>query len=115
MDTATPRPATKSPVDLAKIAMVVGQDGLSPYSCPKSRHDFRQPQLFAMLVVRQFMGLDYRGMVAYLNDWSDLRAVIGLSKVPHYTTLQKAEQRLLKGGLSSACSALFSSLPALAA
>ena len=102
-------------MDLARVALVVGQDGLEPYSCPKSRHDFTQAQLFALLVLRQFLKVDYRRMVEYLGDWSDLREVLELEKIPHYTTLQKAEQRLLKKGLSSACSALYSTVPALVA
>jgi hypothetical protein len=115
MSATSPREATKSPVNLAKVAMAVGQQGLTPYSCAKSRHDYRQGQLFAILAVRQFLQLDYRGMVVCLAEWSDLREAIELTKVPHYTTLQKAEQRLLKRGLSTACSALFSTLPGIAA
>jgi hypothetical protein len=57
--------------------------------------------LFAILVVRQFFGMDYRGMVQLLADWSDLRAELKLETVPHYTALQKAEARILeKGALS---------------
>jgi hypothetical protein len=41
--------------------------------------------------------LDYRGFTTLLEEFSELREVLGLKKVPHYTTLQKAEQRLKKG------------------
>ena len=103
------RTMTKSPLALAREALVVAQDALAPYSSPRSRHDFTQAQLFSILVLREFFKTDYRGMVQLLHDFSDLRAILGLKKVPHFTTLQKAQQRLEKRGLSSLCSTQCSS------
>jgi hypothetical protein len=99
---------TKSPVALAREALKVGRNGLAPYSNRFSRKDFTQPQLFAILVLRQFFKTDYRGIVQLLADLSDLRDALGLKKVPHYSTLCYAEGRLLKRGLSSRFSELFS-------
>lgn len=90
------RCTTKSPLALAQVALSIARRALPAFSCPKSRHDFTQPQLFTLLVLRQFLRQDYRGFVQLLREWSDLRQVLGLTKIPHYTTLQKAEQRLLK-------------------
>jgi len=56
---------------------------------------FTQPQLLACLVLKEFSRLDYRGLAAHLADHSDLRRLIGLKAVPHFTTFQKAAQRLL--------------------
>ena len=89
---------TKSPVALAKQALQTATKALSPYSASRSRHDFTQAQLFAILTVRQFFQTDYRGIAQLLKDFTDLRAAIGLSKIPHYTTIQKAQKRLLKKG-----------------
>jgi hypothetical protein len=98
------RAMTKSPVALAREALRVGQAGLEPYSSHFSRKDYTQPQLFAILVLRLFFKTDYRGIVEILQDLSDLRAVLGLKKVPHYSTLCYAEERLLKKGrLTSSC------------
>ena len=97
---------TKSPVALAREALKVGQSGLPSYSSRFSRRDFTQPQLFAILALRQFFKTDYRGVVQLLADLSDLRKALGLKKVPHYSTLCYAEKRLLKGGLSSRFSQL---------
>lgn len=99
---------TKSPVALAREALAVGQKGLPRYSNRFSRKDFTQPQLFAILALRQFFKTDYRGIVELLADLSDLRKALGLKKVPHYSTLCYAEKRLLKRGLSSHCSLLLS-------
>jgi hypothetical protein len=94
---------TKSPVMLAKQALQTATTAISQYSANRSRHDFTQAQLFAILTLRQFFQTDYRGIVQLLADFTDLRTAIGLSKIPHYTTLQKAQQRLLKKGLGTSC------------
>jgi predicted transcriptional regulator len=50
--------------------------------------------------------------VQYLQDWQDIRAALALTKVPHYTTVQKAQQRLVKKGLLTESSQRFSLTPA---
>ncbi len=109
------REMTKSPLALAKEALKVAQDALAPYSSPFSPKIFTQPQLFAILALRQFFKTDYRGIAQMLNDFSDLRKVLGLKKTPHYSTLCYAEQRLLKKGLFRNYLVQFSVTPASAA
>ena len=96
------RAMTKSAVRLAREALTVGQQALPAYASRFSKHDFTQPQLFALLAVRQFLQTDYRGLVALLAEWRELRQVLKLKKIPHYSTLCYAERRLLaaaeKGG-----------------
>jgi hypothetical protein len=87
---------TKSPLAFAKAALATAEAELPPYSHPKSPHKFTQPQLFAMLALRDFLRTDYRGIINILAEWSDLRAVLGLTQLPHYSTLCYAERRLLK-------------------
>jgi hypothetical protein len=94
---------TKSPVALAQMALQVAQDGIETYSSHFSRKDFTQPQLFAILALKQFFGTDYRGVIQYLHDFSDLRQALKLKRVPHYSTLCYAEKRLLKKGLLRTC------------
>ena len=109
------REMTKSPLALAKEALKVAQDTLAPYSSPFSPKIFTQPQLFAILALRQFFKTDYRGIAQMLNDFSDLRKVLGLKKTPHYSTLCYAEQRLLKKGLFTNYLGQFLARPASAA
>lgn len=87
---------TKSALALARTALAVAEKALPPYSHQFSPKKFTQQQHFAILAVRQFFGLDYRGVVALLRDWSDLRQVLGLKAVPHWTAVEKAEKRRLK-------------------
>ena len=94
---------SKSPRMVARVALHVGQDAFPSYSHKHSPRKFTQPRLFAILVLKAFCRLDYRGVRQLLIDCADLRAAIGLADdvppeeaVPHYTTLQKASERLLK-------------------
>ena len=51
----------------------------------------------AILAIREFFHIDYRGMEQLLKDWSDLRQALDLKQVPDYSTLAKAHARLGKG------------------
>jgi hypothetical protein len=95
----TSRPMTKSPKALASQALEAAQRALPSYSATHSPKLYTQPQLFAVLVLRQFFRTDLRGIVGILNDSSDLREVLGLRRVPHYSTLSYAEKRFSRGGL----------------
>ena len=87
---------SKSPRSVLLMAYQVGQGTLRPYAHRFSPKKFTQPQLFAALVLKEFLLLDYRKLAALLADTADLRAVLGLQKVPHFTTFQKASCRLLR-------------------
>src|SRR5688572_11382029 len=91
------REMTKSAVALATEALVIGRLALPPYSCRTSRHDYTQPQLFALLVLKQMLRLDYRGVVTLVAEWTELRRALGLRRVPDHSTLCYAAHRLLAG------------------
>jgi hypothetical protein len=92
----TTRLMTKSPLRLAETALATARQALPLDSSKFSRKDFTQHQLFALLVLREFLKQDYRGLEQLLRDWSDLRQALRLAKVPDHSTLQKAAQRLLE-------------------
>ena len=91
---------TKSPIALVREALAVSGEALPLYASRYSRKDFTQPQLFAILVLKKFLKTDYRGVVALLREWSDLRRALKLTRVPNYSTLCYAQQKLSKKGLS---------------
>lgn len=106
------RPAmTKSPLALAKMALKTAQEALPQYSDLRSRHDFTQAQIFAILALRQFFKSDYRGIVRILQEHQSIKDALELNKLPHYTTLQKAQQRMLKKTSSRECLRRFSTMP----
>ncbi len=94
----TVRVMTKSPKQVAMRALEAARQSLPPYSATHSPKKFTQHQLFAIAALRQFFRVDYRGIAAILEDSSDLRQVLALAKVPHYSTVAYAEKRLFKGG-----------------
>ncbi len=101
---------TRSPVALARTALRVSRDALPAYSSKFSPKTYTQHQLFAILVLKQFFKTDYRGIVQLLHDLPDLRKVLELQHVPHYSTLKYALDRLLKKGLLRTFSRPFSAL-----
>jgi len=109
------RTMTRSALEVAREAMAAARKALPPYSRANSPHIYTQHQLFAILVVREFLVLDYRSTEQLLKDWSDLREVLGLKRVPHHTTLVVAHRRLLEGGDLPPCWVPSSTEPADAA
>jgi len=90
------RALTKSPLAFAKTALAAAKAQMPFYSHPKSPHKFTQHQIFAILALKDFLRTDYRGVIQYLAEWSDLRQALGLERLPHYSTLCYAEHRMLK-------------------
>lgn len=91
---------TKSPIALVREALAVGGQPLPLYASRFSRKDFTQAQLFAILVLQKFLKTDYRGITAPLQEWTDLRRALKLTKAPNYSTLWYAQQKLSKEGFS---------------
>ena len=92
---------TKSPVRVAKEALKVGKKSLLPYGNKHSPKTFTQAQLFAILTLRTFFKTDFRGVVAILEDSSELQRALELKKLPHYSTLCKAAKRLEERGATT--------------
>lgn len=86
---------SKSPKAVLLTAHRIGLRCLRTYSHLFSPKKFTQPQLFACLVLKEFLRLDYRKLSALLQDAPKLATVIDLAKIPHFTTFQKAHDRLL--------------------
>ena len=60
------RGMSKSAVQVAREALAAGRAPLPEYGSLTSRRDYTQPQLFALLALRQFLRTDYRGLVTLL-------------------------------------------------
>lgn len=86
---------SKSPRRVLQVAYEAACRALPAHRHRFSPKKFTQPQLIACLVLKEFSRLDYRGLAAHLADHPDLCRLIGLKAVPHFTTFQKAAQRLL--------------------
>lgn len=94
------REATSSALEVAREALAVAEASLPQYSHRNSRKTYTLWQLFAVLMVRRFLGLDLRRTEQLVKDWSDLREAIRLTtEAPDHTTLCRAEHKLLKKGV----------------
>ncbi len=100
----TPTPMTKSPT-VAREAPALARGAMPAYSSPTSRRDFTQRQLSAVLALKTSLRTDYRGVAQHLRDYAEVRADLGLARVPHYSTPCHAAGRPLTGGPSPASSA----------
>jgi len=100
------RSLTKSTLAFARVACQMAQESPGAYSSPKSPRLYTQHQLFAILALRIFLKLDYRGVIQTLAEWSDLRKLLRLRKnhLPDHSALVKAQKRLLKKTTLSICS-----------
>lgn len=87
---------SKSPRKVLLAALAVARESSLPlYANQYSPKKFTQHQVFAILVLKEFLRCDYRKVAAMLGDCPELCGAIGLAAVPHFTTLQKASRRLL--------------------
>jgi hypothetical protein len=94
---------SKSPKAVVLAALATARRGLPAYSHGCSPKKFTQHQLFACLVLKNFLKTDYRGVVAHLADHPTLVKRLELRCVPHFTTLQKASRRLLASPKAQRC------------
>src|SRR5580692_10809102 len=84
---------SKSPLRVVRRALVVGSEALPPYAHRFSPKLYTHPQLFACLVLKTSFRTDYRGIQRLLQACSDLPAALGMRRIPHFTTLQKAGKK----------------------
>ena len=86
---------SKSPRKILIEAHAVAAAAIPAYAHRFSPKVFTRHQVFACLVLKAALKLDYRGVAALLGDCPELRAAIGMRRAPHFTTLQKAAATLL--------------------
>jgi len=87
---------SKSPNKIASLTYETAKRSLPAYLHIKSPKKFTQHQLVTCLVLKEFFKTDYRGIVEIIENSRDLKEILELTEVPHYTTLQKAAQRITK-------------------
>ena len=60
----------------------------------KNNHIFTMWQHLILLTIRQYEGKSYRMFIEWLVEAYYLRLFLGLSRIPHFTTLQKFADRI---------------------
>lgn len=64
------------------------------YSSKFSKRIFNNWAHIVLLAIRQRMDKSYRGFCDIIDVCTEILALLGISKAPHFTTLQKAAKRL---------------------
>lgn len=110
---------SKPAVKVAREALAAGRTALPEHGSRFLRRAHTQAQLFALLVLRQFLRTDHRGVVTLVAEWAELRRAPGISKVPRCSTLAHASRHLPAdaegGGPSAKLGPPWSGAPAAAA
>lgn len=79
-------------VDIA--SQVIKESRIPLYSCKFSKRTYTQHQLLILLLLKEYLGEDYRDTVELTEIMDPLRERINLDEVPHFTTIQKFCQRI---------------------
>ena len=67
---------------------------IRPYSSKFSPHTYTQPQLAVLYCLKLKLGTSYRDLSDWLQEMPRLQEALGLQRLPHYTTIQKAFERM---------------------
>lgn len=62
---------------------------ITPYSCKYSKKIYTQYQLLVLILFKDYRNQHYRDFIDDIEDMESIQEELGLSVVPHFTTLQK--------------------------
>jgi hypothetical protein len=98
-------------VRFAHVAHEVAEAVLPSYRSKYSKHLFTQPALLAILCPMRYEDWTFREAEVRLGEHQELRAALGLERVPDYTTLYRFLRRLDGEVLTQALRATVARLP----
>jgi hypothetical protein len=76
------------------MLQIIRRARVPPYLHRKSNHVYKVWQHLVLLALRQYERKSYRRFADFLEESYGILECLGLSRIPHYTTLQKAAARL---------------------
>jgi len=80
-------------VRVVQLSMSLGRKYMMAYSCQQAPKKFTQPQLFTCLILRMYLKTTYRGIIEQLEVSGELRKAMGLTQLPHCSTLKRFADR----------------------
>lgn len=75
-------------LEVARLSLRLAGRYMQPYSHVKSPKRFTQSQLMACLILRAYLKTTYRGVIDVLDASEEVQKCLGLSRLPHYSTLK---------------------------
>jgi transposase len=70
------------------------------YSSKFSRKDYNQHQLLAILIFKEYLGVRYREIIELVEVMDAIKNHLGITRIPHFTTLCKFSSRISSKVLS---------------
>ena len=83
------------------MLQIIKKARVPPYLHRRSNHVYKVWQHLVLLALRQYESKSYRRFVEFLQEAFGVVEYLGLSRIPHYTTMQKAAARLCNGMLQN--------------
>ncbi|MDI6825949.1 MAG: hypothetical protein QMD36_02000 [Candidatus Aenigmarchaeota archaeon] len=81
-------------IKFVKTVIKVAKKSLPPYSCKFSNHIYTQYQHLSILSIKKRLRLKYREIVELLELMSEVRKILKLKRIPHFSAIQKFFARL---------------------
>ena len=79
--------------EVVSLSMRIARKYVAPYSHRNSPKKVTQEQLITCLILKAYLNKTYRDIVDLLEVTDELRKRMGLTQVPHYSTLKKFADR----------------------
>jgi hypothetical protein len=73
---------------------VVRSSRIPLYSCKYSKRVYTQHQLLVLILLKEYLGEDYRNFVELVELMDDLGEILELEQIPYFTTLHKFMGRI---------------------
>jgi IS5 family transposase len=81
-------------LQFTRTCLQLATQHLPPYSSKFSKRTFTQPQLVTLYCLKLKLRATYRELIDWLEEMPRLQEALGLQRLPHFTTVQKAFARL---------------------
>src|SRR3989338_6830304 len=79
---------------IRSMMQIIKRARIPQYIHKRSNHVYTVWQHLILLALRQYESKSYRMFIDFLDECTGVQQYLGLSKIPHFTTLQKAAARL---------------------
>jgi hypothetical protein len=81
-------------IEFTIVSFRVAKMSLPEYSCEKSKHTYTQHQLMALICLMKRLRIGYRLFTSIIQLMPEIRFILNLKDIPHYTALQKFFKRI---------------------
>jgi len=79
---------------LIKQTVNISKRLLPAYSSKFSKREYKQYQLFVILLYKVWVNVSYRDVIEIISSNPSFLALLSLLEIPHFTTIQKFYKRI---------------------